>query len=69
MSSTLFTADPDTDNVLRATSFASEEGAEVVFGISQCRSASKKEGQDAMSAVLRGSWECCVLCDGHDVSC
>jgi len=64
---TLFIADEGTTNVLRATSFASEEGSEVVFAISQSLTGSKKEGQDAISAVLRGRWECCVLCDGHDV--
>ena len=65
---TLFLADPTVpDNTCRPVTFESEDGEEVVFAISQSRSSSKLEGQDAIATTVRGRWECCVLCDGHDL--
>lgn len=68
MSSTLFLADNSaSDNTIKPVAFESDEGEEVVFAISQSRSQSKVEGQDAIATSIRGKWECCVLCDGHDL--
>ena len=55
------------DHVAKPISFESEDGEEVVFTISQSRSANKLEGQDSIATCVRGRYECCVLCDGHDV--
>lgn len=55
------------DNSPRTISFENEDGEEVVFSISQNRSGSKPEGQDAIASHVNGRWQCVVLCDGHDV--
>jgi len=63
----LFICDNNLDNTPVTKGFVSETGEEVAFSISQSRTSSKKVGQDAISALSRGNYECCVLCDGHDV--
>lgn len=63
----LFVCDNGQDNVPVTKGYVSETGEEVAFSISQSRSSSKKIGQDAISALSRGNYECSVLCDGHDV--
>lgn len=64
----LHLADPALpDNQMKPVYLESDDGEEVVFAVSQSRSASKNEGQDAVASSLRGRLECCVLCDGHDL--
>lgn len=63
----MFICDNDLDNIAITKGFISETGEEVAFSISQSRSAGKKVGQDTIAALSRGRYECCVICDGHDL--